>query len=99
MDGRRSNNHLPEARLRQACAELDRRLREDPACRAESFLEQFPEIAGSDESALELIYTEFTVREELGQQPTTEEYLDRFPRWAPACASNFGCTNCWEPKG
>ncbi len=80
---------LLEGQLRQACAELDRRLRDGQDCRAEALLERFPGIASCAESAIELIYTEFITREELGQQPAAEEYLDRFPRWRDALREQF----------
>jgi tetratricopeptide (TPR) repeat protein len=49
---------------------------------AESYLERFPQVAATPEAALELIYGEMRVREELGERPLTEAYLARFPHWA-----------------
>jgi WD40 repeat protein/serine/threonine protein kinase len=70
-----------ELSLRHACAELGRRLRAGDACRSEEMLATFPEVAGHSESALELIYTEFVVRQELGQAPSLLELCNRFPEW------------------
>jgi WD40 repeat protein/tetratricopeptide (TPR) repeat protein len=67
--------------LRQACAELERRLRagEDPC--ATELLAQFPLLAEQKDAVLELIYTEFVLREELGQRPEVATFCARFPQW------------------
>jgi hypothetical protein len=66
--------------LRDACAELANRLRAGEPCRAEDF---FPALPGMDSAdvVLELIYTEFVVREEMGQRPSSAVWLARFPQW------------------
>jgi serine/threonine-protein kinase len=71
----------PEQQLRRACAALASRLRGGEACRAEDVLAGFPDLAGDPDAALELVYTEFVVRAELGQAPSPEEFCARFPRW------------------
>jgi tRNA A-37 threonylcarbamoyl transferase component Bud32 len=70
-----------EKRLRRACAELARRLRGGENCHAEDFLAILPSAVSEGESALELIYAEFVVREELGQRPLTADWYARFPHW------------------
>lgn len=77
-----ADNDTPEQVLRKACAELDRRLRAGERCQAEEFLASFPCLAEDAERAVELVYTEYSVREELGGQPRPEDWLARFPRWA-----------------
>jgi predicted Ser/Thr protein kinase len=67
--------------LRQACAELERRLLACEDCHAEEFLESLPPVLRESESALELIFAEFAIREELGQRQTLEDWYARFPRW------------------
>lgn len=67
--------------LRQACNELGRRLRSGQSCCAEDFLAADATLNGDPDAALELVYTEFAVREELGQQPQPEQWLARFPKW------------------
>ena len=54
-----------EQQVRQACADLGRRLRGGDECRAEEYFALHPEIVGSTDAALEVIYTEFVVRKEL----------------------------------
>jgi hypothetical protein len=71
---------LPEQLLRAACAQLRHDLRNGQTCRSEDLLQQFPELAVHPEAALELVYTEFVVREELGQQSSLAQWQARFPQ-------------------
>src|SRR5262245_26299896 len=50
---------------------------------AEAYLAMHPALPGDLEQALELVYGEFLLREGLGQAPTLDEYLRRFPQYAP----------------
>jgi serine/threonine protein kinase len=67
--------------LQRACDELSRRLRVGESCRSEEFLSAEPSISSDTDAVLELLYTEFLVREQLGQQPQAQEWYDRFPQW------------------
>jgi len=49
---------------------------------AEGYLQPYPALGGDVELALELVYGEFWLREELGEVPALEEYLRRFPAYA-----------------
>src|SRR5678815_3601359 len=49
---------------------------------AEEYLRQFPQLLSDDELALDVIYSEFLLREELGQEPKAVEYQLRFPDFA-----------------
>jgi WD40 repeat protein len=49
---------------------------------SEDYLRRYPAVAADPESALDLIYGEFLLREGLGERPAVEEYLARFPRYA-----------------
>src|SRR6266851_299731 len=49
---------------------------------AESYLPRYPTLQADLEYAIELIYGEFLLREELGEGPTLAEYLERFPQYA-----------------
>jgi serine/threonine-protein kinase len=78
-----------ERQLRQACRELDRSLRNGrPDC-AERYFAVHPLLGAQAQTAIELIYTEFTAREELGQRPAPQEYFLRFPRWKEALQRQF----------
>jgi serine/threonine protein kinase len=78
-----------ERQLREACAELDQRLRAGERCGAEQFFARSPLLACHENHALELIYTEFVAREELGQRPTPEEFYARFPHWVERLRRQF----------
>src|SRR5262245_41884862 len=69
------------ADLRQACADLERRLSVGEACSAETVFASHPELTSDADAAVELIYTEFVTREHLGQQPAPAEFYSRFPQW------------------
>src|SRR5262249_9697550 len=46
-------------------------------------------LEGDAEKALELIYGEFLLREELGEQPAAADYLARFPQYAARLQEQF----------
>jgi eukaryotic-like serine/threonine-protein kinase len=48
----------------------------------ETYLHWCPELAGDPERALELIYSEYLLREEMGPPPDKADYLRRFPQHA-----------------
>jgi WD40 repeat protein/predicted Ser/Thr protein kinase len=56
---------------------------------AEAYLRRYPALEAEAEPALELVYGEFLVREELGEGPTAGEYLQRFPRHADQLRAQF----------
>jgi WD40 repeat protein len=72
---------IADVQLRSACAELERRLRGGEACTAEELLAASPDLASQTDLALELVYTEFVVREQLGQRPEPTAWYERFPQW------------------
>jgi serine/threonine protein kinase len=80
---------VAERLLRQACVDLDGSLRRGRSDRAERLLAAYPMLAAQSQSAVELIYTEFAAREELGQRPAPEEYYLRFPHWREALRRQF----------
>jgi WD40 repeat protein len=49
---------------------------------AADYLLDFPTIRGDPEAALEIIYGEVLIREQLGEAPTPEEYLRAYPEYA-----------------
>src|SRR5579859_5865672 len=73
-------NEAPKP-VHTACAELADRLWAGEDCRAEDFIGTLPATESGADAAVELIYTEFVVREELGQHPAVEAWLARFPEW------------------
>src|SRR6516162_2076158 len=51
---------------------------------AETYLDAFPAVRDQAEHAVELIVSEYLLREDFGEEPALEEYLDRFPQYAGA---------------
>ncbi|HZW32334.1 MAG TPA: protein kinase, partial [Isosphaeraceae bacterium] len=51
---------------------------------AERYLDAFPTVRDDPEQAVDLVFAEYLLREELGEQPAAEEYLRRFPQYAAA---------------
>ena len=49
---------------------------------AESYLDRHPELRADPEAAVDLIFNEFLLREQLGESPSIEEYRQRFPEHA-----------------
>jgi WD40 repeat protein len=68
--------------VRQACADLDRRVRAGEDARAEEYFRANPALAETADAALEMIYAEFVARAARGDAPPVAEWLTRFPRWA-----------------
>jgi tRNA A-37 threonylcarbamoyl transferase component Bud32 len=78
-----------ESQLREARAEMLRRLRSGEACRSEDFLTQFPALASDARLAIELVHSEFLFRSQFGQTPDPAEWYARFPAWQQALAERF----------
>jgi serine/threonine-protein kinase len=49
---------------------------------AENYLQMHSGLAGAQEEAFDLVYGEFLLREELGEQPTIDDFVKRFPQYA-----------------
>jgi tetratricopeptide (TPR) repeat protein len=49
---------------------------------AEKYLQTYSILKTDPDQALVLIYGEFVLRQQLGESPTLDEYLQRFPDWA-----------------
>jgi serine/threonine-protein kinase len=57
--------------------------------RAEVYLQRYPAIAADVERALELVYGEFLLREERGEEPAPDEFLRRFPAYVARLRQQF----------
>jgi hypothetical protein len=85
----RVENFLEQAGVRDP-EEIVMALRVDQAerCRlgqwvpAEHYLDAFPAVRDHSDSAIDLIFAEYVLREERGEQPPLEEFLRRFPEHA-----------------
>ncbi|MBI3466206.1 MAG: serine/threonine protein kinase [Planctomycetes bacterium] len=49
---------------------------------AEAYFARYPALQSDKECAVDLVYSEFLLREERGESPQVEEYLRRFPQFA-----------------
>lgn len=78
-----------ETLLRQACDELERRIRTGEPARVEELLARHPGLGNDPEQALDLIYIEYAARKELGESPSREEYTARFPQWTALLERQF----------
>src|SRR5205823_9655422 len=56
----------------------------------EEFLKRFPRLAAAPEAAWELMKAEIRIRRERGETPPLEEYLQRFPAFAPQLRVFYG---------
>jgi predicted Ser/Thr protein kinase len=75
-----------EAVLRRACGLVRERMLAGQECAAEALLAEYGDLASDPHAALELIYTEFVLREDLGQQLSQFLWRERFPQHADALA-------------
>ena len=71
----------PRQRLTILRADQRQRWRHGDPVSAEWYFEHFKELIEEPESALDLIYAEFLLREEAGPTPRLEEFVTRFPRF------------------
>jgi hypothetical protein len=55
----------------------------------ETYLARLPILRADAERALDLVYNEVVLREELGEKPRLDEYLARFPQWAADLERQF----------
>ncbi len=67
--------------MREASADLEKRIRAGEAARAEEYLCRYPVLAEDAELALDVIYIEFDTRRRIAEAPPREEYFSRFPQW------------------
>src|SRR5262245_56052573 len=81
-----------------AVARIDLRQRwrrgEQPA--AGDYLARFPQLQAEPELIVDLIYSEFLVREELGQRPQLGELQRQYPRFAEELAAQIGLHRALE---
>ncbi|MBC7078834.1 MAG: hypothetical protein H5T92_11115, partial [Synergistales bacterium] len=71
-----------EDSVREICQALDQAIRQRQGRRVEDYLSSLEADALSTELWLELIYTEYVARCEIGDQPKPDEYFRRFPQFA-----------------
>src|SRR5207247_1179368 len=73
----------------QLRAEQRQRWRQGERAWVEELLRGHPPLQAEPEALLELIYNEVVLREERGEEPTLDEYMQRFPQLAPELRLQF----------
>ncbi|MCA9117004.1 MAG: serine/threonine protein kinase, partial [Planctomycetaceae bacterium] len=71
---------LPEL-VDQLCIEQRGRWLKGERVSAEKLLAEYPRIAEDFEATFDLIYNEYLIREELGEEVSAEDFCQRFPRF------------------
>jgi tRNA A-37 threonylcarbamoyl transferase component Bud32 len=66
---------------------------------AESYLERYPCVRDDPGHALDLILNEFLLRERLGEQPSLDEFLGRFPGFAEPLQAQLRLHQALQPNG
>lgn len=85
-----SDSHVAKQNsLPQICDEFEQRLRAGEPVRCEGVFAERPWLVDDSELALDVIYTEFNVRRDLGQFPTQQEFYNRFPQWRSELSHQF----------
>jgi serine/threonine protein kinase/Flp pilus assembly protein TadD len=72
----------PEDVVELLCTDQMERWRKGERVPAEAYLRLHPALQGDGAQALAVVYGEFVLREQLGEQPALEEFLWRFPHFA-----------------
>ena len=84
-------------RAAELAEELVGRWRGGRPCRAEDILALHPEVAHQPQAAVPLIYEEICLRQERGEEFSSEEYRQRFPRWVGELDVLFQCHRLLKP--
>jgi len=83
----------PTASAAEICGvlrvDLRERWRHGSRVSPEGYLSRFPQVADDSETAGDLIFTEFLLREDLGEAPTQLEYVTKYPRYAELLAAQI----------
>jgi hypothetical protein len=56
---------------------------------AEAYLQQYPAVGASAQTAVDLIYSEFRFRCDRGEEPAVDDYLQRFPQYRALLEEQF----------
>ncbi|MCO6457234.1 MAG: protein kinase [Pirellulaceae bacterium] len=70
-----------DERLRLAAVHLEQTVRSGELHATEVVLARFPDLLAERDAILELIYTEYVLRLEQGEEVPVERWLARFPQW------------------
>ena len=94
------NKPLPLAQLLEVLrADRRRRWLTGDRVPAEAYLRRHPAFRDDPLAAVELIYHEALLREELGEAVEADEYLRRFPQWTTQLERVFEVHRALAPEG
>src|SRR5262249_27066561 len=65
---------------------------------AATYLRDYPPLHEDPEAAVELAYCEFLLREERGESPDLQEYLDAYPEYGPRLELQVGLHLALKPN-
>jgi WD40 repeat protein len=80
----------PAALVELLCSQQQQCWQRGERPQAETYLEQYPTLAGHPTCAVEIVFQEFLLREQLGEAPRPEEFVQRFPQFAQQLKLVFG---------
>jgi WD40 repeat protein/serine/threonine protein kinase len=78
-----------QGRIHSLLLDQQQRWRQGECPTLEIYLEKYPSLRGRIEDVLTLLYHEVVLRERRGDQPSAEEYEQRFPEWAKEIREHF----------
>jgi serine/threonine protein kinase len=79
----------PSSLVEHVLTEQRSRWLDGEPCSVEELLRKYPRLGDNDDGMIDLIYSEYTLREELGETPDESEYFTRFPQFASALKRQF----------
>ena len=82
----------------QVARELRRRWRRGERPSAEELLNQHPELLTRSETALEVVYEEFCLRADDGEDGVEQDLLRRFPQWSEPLRVMLDCHRLLQPE-
>jgi len=65
---------------------------------AEDYLNRYPDLRDDPEAAVRLVYEEFCLRQECGQEIASEELTRRFPQWAAELSVLLDCHRLMQSR-
>jgi eukaryotic-like serine/threonine-protein kinase len=94
---RRQENLTPEQIVAVLCVDQWHRWQLGERVPAETYLQRHPALVSAWADSFELISGEFHIRRELGENPSVEEYRDRFPQFAAKLEKIESVVRSWPP--
>jgi eukaryotic-like serine/threonine-protein kinase len=82
-------NNAEGARIDRLCEDLENRIRSGEMLQCEAYFEEYRSLFTDPNSAIDLIFTEYMARIEVGDRPSVDEYLQRFPQFKTQLEQQF----------